>query len=260
MNIFYIHKKKNSLLSSSDKATPANPSQEDIYLVEFPKSGITFLSFILANIELQLSGRYREQATFFNLPMLIPDMHYTMGLPIRRWAARTFIKSHTTYNQSYRFVIYLIRHPEAVMVSYYNFIQHMGHQISFSDFLRHPKWGIAAWVRHLESWLDYALPGNRIHIVLYEDLIQDTQHTIRQLYNNLGVMLPDDILEKAIKQSSLESMKASEEFYRQHHPNYRMSFVGKEGKISSQDLLTPENKDFIYQIADKWLKRFYANT
>ena len=90
---------------------PKNPKHDNIYLVEFPKSGITWLSFILGNIELALAGRNDEFITFYNHQYIV-DVHQLRNTEINRFLKRTFIKSHSTYNPYYYyFVIYLIRNP-----------------------------------------------------------------------------------------------------------------------------------------------------
>ena len=70
-----------------------NPMHDDIYIVEFPKSGVTWLSHILCNIELQLIDR-NEIATMYNIHRYIVDVHQTRGVFVNRFLHRTFIKQH----------------------------------------------------------------------------------------------------------------------------------------------------------------------
>ncbi len=53
------------------KTLPNCQRHDDVYLVEFPKSGITWLSTIISNCFLQYSGK-KQQATFYNIQQLIP--------------------------------------------------------------------------------------------------------------------------------------------------------------------------------------------
>jgi hypothetical protein len=46
-----------------NKMMPKNPRHDDFYVVEFPKSGITWLTAILANVALIESGR-KEIASY----------------------------------------------------------------------------------------------------------------------------------------------------------------------------------------------------
>src|ERR1700680_1912974 len=90
--------------------TPVNPLISDLYLVEFPKFGVTWLSFILANINLLVAGESRL-ATYFNINDLIPDIQYSRDLPLpdHRFPGFRIIKSHSPYNPSYKKVILLVR-------------------------------------------------------------------------------------------------------------------------------------------------------
>ncbi len=52
-----------------------NPMHDDIYIVEFPKSDITWLQHLLGNIELQLIGDNDTHVTFYNHHKYMPDIH-----------------------------------------------------------------------------------------------------------------------------------------------------------------------------------------
>jgi len=121
---------------------PKNPMHDDIYIVEFPKSGITWLQHILGNIELQLVGKKDKHITFYNHHKYLPDIHQIKGANINRFLDRTFIKSHSEYNPYYYFVIYLIRNPFDVMVSYYNFMLPHGYKGTFKNFVYDKNFGI----------------------------------------------------------------------------------------------------------------------
>lgn len=238
---------------------PGNPQQEDIYLVEFPKSGITYLGFLLGNIELLLDGKSHEQISFFNYSQYIPDVSLVGGMPIRRWARRTFIKSHESFTPFYVHLVYLIRHPEDVMVSYYNYMRDEGLQTTFPEFISSPRYGIRAWCDHVSSWITNSSNARRIHLMRYEDLVQSPMACLTDLYRNLGVNVPEHIIKTAIERSQIDKMKQSEELYRKYHPNYKMNFVGKQGKIKKEELFRefPDTRLLIQQEAQALLKRFY---
>ncbi len=235
---------------------PKNPMHDDIYIVEFPKSGITWLQFILGNVELQLAGIENEYLTFYNFHKYMPDIYLIRGSYINRFLKRTFIKSHSEYNPYYFFVIYLIRNPLDVMVSYYNFLLHMGEELDFRKLVM-SKRGIKAWKYHVLSWWYRRVDAQRIHFIKYENLLKNPIHEISELYKNLGVDVEKQIIEKAIERSKLEKMRASEEHYRKYNPNYTMSFVGKYGKIRKEELLTDEIKDYIMQETKQIIEFFY---
>ena len=236
---------------------PNNPMHDDIYIVEFPKSGITWLQHILGNIELQLIGRNDEYVSFYNHHKYSPDIHQLRRANINRILNRTFIKSHSEYNPYYYFVIYLIRNPFDVMVSYYNFLLHLGEKLSSFEIFVKSERGISAWKRHVNNWIHKKIAAQRIHFVRYEDLIKDSKGTIKEIYKNLGVKLEENIINIAINRSNIKNMSMLEMHYKKYDVNYNMAFVGKNNKIDKNKLLNNDIKNYILDIAKKEIKLFY---
>lgn len=235
---------------------PQNPMHDDIYIVEFPKSGITWLQHIIGNIELQLAGN-QEIITFYNYQKYLPDVHQAKGCYINRFLARTFIKSHSEYNPFYYFAIYLIRNPFDVMVSYYNFLCNEGYECDFETFVKDKNLGIKKWKKHVNSWYYKEVKAQRIHFIKYENLLNSGFEEIFNLYKNLGLKIPEKILIKAFKNAEINNMQYYEDFYRQFNPNYKMYFVGKANKRTKEQLLTQNIKNYIISIAKIEIKEFY---
>jgi len=254
----YLRDKKENLKYLKYKNTlPANPMHDDIYIVEFPKSGITWLQHILGNIELQLSGRKNEYITFYNFHKYQPDIHQVKKSHINRFLNRTFIKSHAEYNSYYYFVIYLVRNPFDVMVSYYNFLLGLGERIpSFEEFIKSDN-GIIAWKKHINSWNYKRIDAQRIHFLRYEDLIKDTKESVMNIYKNFGVNLEENVIDLAIDNSNIKNMSMLEMHYKKYNVNYTMSFVGKDKKISKDELLSDDMKSYIFDVAYEEIKLFY---
>lgn len=241
------------------KNLPCDPKQDDVYLVAFPKSGITWLSFILANIYMQLTNK-KESITFFNYPMYILDIGtLTNKMFISNSMERRLIKSHGIYNPYYPIVIYLLRNPFDVIVSYYNFMRYMGYRDGFNEFVKSRQYGISSWSEHIKSWLYHETSAQRIYLIKYEDLQKDTFKEINNICINLGLNIDKNIIEKSIELSSLENMKDSEELYRQHNPNYTLPFMGKDRKIPKEKLLTDEIKNYILNETKKIIEKFYPS-
>lgn len=234
---------------------PIDLRQDDLYVVEFPKSGITWLTFILVNIYLTMNNS-KKFITFFNYPFFICEKNYEK---FNNSEMRSrIIKSHSHYNPYYSVVIYLLRNPFDVMVSYYNFtINLSGYKGDFFKFVKSKKYGIQSWKEHVISWIKVTDQSKRIHILRYEDLLKNTYEEIKNIVTNLGLVIDDSIIKQAIEQSSIENMKKTEEFYRKHSPNYTVSFIGKEGKIPKEKLLTDDIKQYILKETEDILERFY---
>lgn len=228
---------------------PNNPKHSDIYLVEFPKSGVTWLATLIANINL-LESNEKVQATFYNLHQYIPDIHKSRDLidkPLWNFPKYRFIKSHDTYNKNYNFVIYLIRDPYKVMNSYYIFCKQLGwYDKTFKEFVEDPVFGIKSWVHHTNSWLDRKVSAQRIHFLKYEDLIDDPFLTINNLYTNLGLLVDDKNINKAISLSNIENMKKTEKFYNiNSSASTEFEFVDKSKNFFEENM-NEDIKSYIY--------------
>lgn len=210
------------------RKTARNPQHNDFYIVAFPKSGITWLSTILANAALISSGR-REVASYTSVHLFVPDIHVTrdIGPMVYDTPPTRMIKSHSEFNSNYNFVIYLARNPMDVMKSYRRFNQEVGDRIysSFDAFCRSKKFGVPAWKRHVRSWLDGDVIAQRLHVCRYEDLIENAVNEVVSISDNFGWNIDLPTIELAVAKSSVEKMKQSEMMYKSRNPRHTMTFV-----------------------------------
>lgn len=222
---------------SSRKTTAVDGKQDDFYIVEFPKSGVTWLSTIITNAALIASER-PEVATFANVQFYIPDIHISRNVPKSKFVRPPvrFIKSHSEFNPNYQFVILLVRHPLDVMKSYYRFSnQRIGSRpVTFDEFCRDSHFGIPAWKRHTNSWISVNKDSLRMHFLRYEDLLAEPTETIALISENFGWCLSKGVIEEAVGRSNIDQMRRSEELYRTRAPHYAFRFVGaKDTSIES---------------------------
>jgi hypothetical protein len=243
--------------------TPTEQRHDDLYLVSFPKSGNTWLSFLMANIHLKMSGINRE-VNFFNIHDFIPDIHSTRYLKrdILLFPGHRVIKSHSEFNPFYRKVIYLVRDPRDVMVSYYWFQKKLGFfDDSLSELIRSPLFGITAWCRHIQAWFKRTPASVSIDFVRYEDLKTDPGKLLKRLYSLLGYTIPIDILSECIKMSSFENMKKLEEYYNyggdMRFADFKFMRKGQRGGYKSE--LSNKDISFINKKASRWMSIFKYN-
>lgn len=234
---------------------PLDNRNNDIYLVEFPKSGVTWLSTIMTNVNFRLLY-INKKATFFNIGLHVADIHKTteVGRQFTENLGFRLIKSHSAYNPYYNFIILLIRNPYDVMLSYYNFMQYDGYDGSFYDFIKSKKYGINKWVQHTESWLYGTTKGEKIHLIKYEHLKENPHAEIMNLYKNIGYDLPKDLISRAIEKSSFENMKESEDFYRAFNPKHVRKFV-RVGGVNYK--LQKREKEYIFNASKHLIKQLY---
>jgi uncharacterized membrane protein YkvA (DUF1232 family) len=241
---------------------PVEPKNDDLYLVAFPKSGLTWLSFLMSSIHLKMSNENAE-VTFFNIHNFIPDIHDSSFLAHAPLSFPGFrvIKSHAEFNPFYKRIVYLIRDPRDVMVSYYFYKGSQGsHNQSISEFIRDRKHGINKWVKHVESWLEKSDSSLRAYYIKYEELKSKPVETLNSLYKMMGFSVPAKVINEAVVECSFEKMKENEKFFRSKNPIYEKSFRGEFVRKGTQknylEMLSQEDINYISNKAAKYLELF----
>ena len=236
------------------------PRHDDLYIVSFPKSGATWMNFLMANVQIMMSGSDRL-VTFFNVHDFVPDIHVTRNIGNTKFSFPGYrvIKSHAEYNPYYQKVIYVVRDPRDTLISYYHFLRGLSRfDGSISKLVHSPVFGVEAWCRHLDGWHDQSRASLSISFIRYEDLIKDPRSTLNSMYALLGHVIPDRIMEAAIRLSSFDNMRALEQSYgyggRDISSTLKFMRSGKSGV--GKEEMSAEDLAYIEQVAMKWLTRF----
>lgn len=223
---------------------------EDIFLVSYPKSGNTWLRFLIANA-IKVHYRIDQDVNFFTLDGIIPFARAKINLqptgPFGRTGLSRIIKSHSAYNPFYFRGILLVRDPRDVMVSYFHYLKglkHISEETTMSELIRDDKYGIISWVKHSKSWyFNHNPEGQTFKIFRYEDFLKDTKLQLFHLMECLGIIMDNGSLEEAIKLSSKERMKESELKHTSLNlVNEKMSFVRKGVASRGRELSEPDKK------------------
>jgi Sulfotransferase domain len=188
---------------------------QDIFLASYPRSGSTWLRFMLFQI---LTG---EDPGFRRIDQRIPEIQMHRGVPPVLPGGGRLIKTHEQYRKDYTKAVFLIRDLRDVLVSCYVRSAEAGlaQLVSKGDFdsfllsfLRGRALQQGSWQQHSRSWLDSPLVRNgNLMVVRYEDLRRDSEKVIGQLLNFLGVTPDFRIVRKAIENNSLQQMRAKED-------------------------------------------------
>jgi Sulfotransferase domain len=89
---------------------------DDTFVVSYPRSGNTWTRFLIANLV------YPEKNVgFTNIEKLIPDTSSQSNRALKSTPRPRIIKSHEYFDHRYRKVIYIVRDPRDVALSYYDF-------------------------------------------------------------------------------------------------------------------------------------------
>jgi len=111
------------------------PSKDDIFLVSYPRSGNTWMRTMLAELMYGTSGE-----DFHDLQYYSPEFHkkqFTKDLIVSEFH---IVKSHepllvTKQENFYKKVIYMVRDPRDVVLSYFRYSKAHGYEGNFNDFL-----------------------------------------------------------------------------------------------------------------------------
>ncbi len=181
----------------------------DIFFASYPRSGSTWLRFVLfESIAGQSSG-------FGNVNESIPDVkEHKTGLPLMPNGGR-LIKTHEVFHPQYRKAVYLVRDPRDVALSEYAYQTALGLvDQPLDDYLQvfftkgvNP---FASWTSHVESWLSAPLSSEQLMVVKFEDLRGDTVSGVSAIVSFFGLEPNEAQIREAVANNSVERMKAKE--------------------------------------------------
>lgn len=182
----------------------------DVFVASYPRSGSTWLRFLLLEV---LRG---ESSGFRNVDELIPDVGKHKKTPPLLPHGGRLIKTHEAFRPEYEKAVYLVRDARDVVLSEYAYQMALGLTgCNFDDyllrFLRGKVNGYGSWQSHVISWLDASLDeGRDIWVVKFEDLRRDSPGTLGQVLDFLGVRVDPKVIERAIANNSIQRMREKE--------------------------------------------------
>lgn len=179
---------------------------DDVFLVSYPKSGNTWLRFMIGNYITNCA------VDFTNNHLLIPDIHFNPEKCAELESRPRFIKSHMPYTAQYPKVIYIIRDGRDVAVSYFYYAQKMGlldKSTSFSTFLKEfTQSGVGSygsWSSHVESWTAGERPN--VLVIKYEDMLENAAIQLERTLRFAGVDCDVTKIEAAVEASKFNKMQ-----------------------------------------------------
>ena len=245
-------------------------SKKPVLCCSYPKSGRTWLRFILANYFNQLY-EFEANIDYNNIFTLFPNAgpDPSRGMPAYRYMTDDRIPLvaffHSEYHPQYDSfdVIFLVRGIHDTLVS--NYFQVSNRLGVFSgdlkSFIRNTEMGVGNLIRYLNGWSDN-LAKIKHRVISYEMMHDDTKNFATGIIQSLGLSCNDLALSKAIEASSFSKMKNIEIEHGFPNPNLK-SKVGdnnalraREGKIGNySQYLDAEDIQYIDDICDNKLSR-----
>jgi hypothetical protein len=187
---------------------------DDIFLVGYFRSGSTWSRFLFGNFIQQ-----NEPVTFTNMERLVPII-YNLPDRVLRTLPRV-LKSHECFDPRYPRVIYIVRDPRDVVVSFYFFnlkVRVIPDGYSLDEFVdRFVAANVVPYADRVGCWQDHVLSWLRLRegkpgfrMVRYEDLLADPAKELTRLAPLLRIDPTPERVERAVRLSSANHMQSLE--------------------------------------------------
>jgi hypothetical protein len=188
---------------------------DDTFIVSYPRSGNTWTRFLIANLL-----HPNRDVSFANIEQLIPDAEAQSSRYLKRLPGPRVVKSHEYFDHRYPRVIYIVRDPRDVVLSYYDFERKYRHiadgfplESYVSNFvhgrLTSASWG--TWGENVGTWLAARQGSPKFLLLVYEDLIRQTEKELRKVVDFFALEVSPDQLREVVLKSSADRMRQLEQ-------------------------------------------------
>jgi hypothetical protein len=187
--------------------------EDDMFLVSYPRSGNTWVRFLLANL------RYPNQSVgFANINRLLADPAVSTSRFLEKLPRPRILKSHEPFNVRFRKVVYLVRDPRDVVVSEYYFNlkkMYISRSVSLDQFVSRFIAGetsaYGSWWENAAGWIAARQGNTAFLLVRYEDLLSDPVNTLAKVAEFLAIQADEKRLKAAVERSSADRMRMLEQ-------------------------------------------------
>jgi sulfotransferase family protein len=226
----------------------------DVFIGSYPRSGSTWLRFILQEI---LTG---EPSRFENVNQRIAFVGRHGNAPALLPGGARLLQTHEAYRKEYGRGIYLVRDPRDVALSEYAFQKARGwvdgdFQTYLMGFLKGEVNGFGSWRDHVRSWVAAAdASADKVRIYRYDELRKSTLSWLTSLLEFLNVSADNQKISDAIASNSLQEMRKKEQLSPQK-VSKKDRFV-RNGSVGGwRENLTDEQIDLVNRYLGAELKR-----
>ena len=192
---------------------------DDVFLVSYPRSGNTWTRFLLGNL------LYPDApVTFSNIESRIPEIYFNRDRVLRALPRPRVLKSHESFQPHYPHVIYVVRDPRDVAISFYHHnvkARNIPDNYPMTSFVPRFVAGefdrkFGSWRDNVLSWVSLRSENPNFMMLRYEEMKRDTAGALLQVVAFLEhcsfrkVDSSPQALQRAIELSSPERMRTLE--------------------------------------------------
>ncbi len=182
---------------------------DDVLIVGYPRSGNTWLAFMIANALATEGG-----VTLPELDRVIPDVNteYFWGKrsikSYSRLRSPRFFRIHALYDSAFPRVVYVLRDPRDTLVSQYHLLRFERGEVgaTLREFLLDHSRFPSEWDAHVSGWALRDDP--RILVVRYEEMHAHPERALAQVLEFAGVPQSEDTVSRAAAASRFDRMRA----------------------------------------------------
>jgi hypothetical protein len=187
---------------------------DDIFLASYPRSGNTWVRFLLANLIYP-----NHEVGFVNIGQLVADPARASKKFLKSLPRPRILKSHYPFDPRYRKVIYVVRDPRDVAVSEY-YLNLKKRRIdpnlsldgfAVERFLAGNSSDYGSWWENVGSWMVARKGDPSFLLVRYEDLLTQTVHELSRIAEFLSINADARHLETAVQRSCFDRMREIEQ-------------------------------------------------
>lgn len=193
----------------------------DVFLVGHPKSGNTWLAYMLAIV---LQKERAHGVTMANPKEFIPVVHgrdHHIALYRRLPCPRIFRNEWPVFPELYPKTLYILRDPRSVLVSYFHhyLMATQDRTMTIESFVEeYLTYGCirrfgplqVRWDRQVNAWRQRALRQPVLQ-VRYEDMVRDRERVLKEVLAFSQVPYSDSDVQRAVERGSFEAMRRDEE-------------------------------------------------
>lgn len=161
---------------------------DDRFLISYPRSGNTRTRFLVANLLFSES-----EVSFLNIDYLVPDVINITQRELDRIPRPRLMKTHHYFDPRYKKVIYIVRDPRDVVVSYYYF---------------HLKQGFIC--ENVASWIAKRFRKQDFLLLQYEKMKTKTVSELAKVADFLEIPYDAARLSAPVEKSTAERMRELE--------------------------------------------------
>lgn len=182
---------------------PVRPA--DILLASYPKSGNTWMRFLIANLL-----HPDREVGLGNLHQLVLDPEVSVKRDFDRASRPRFIKTHSSFDPRYRRVIYVVRDPRDVALSQYHdlrTLRQIDTEFPLETLIGRFLMGelnrdLGSWGDTAGSWLAARSGHPGFLLLRYEDLLESTTRELTRVAEFAGLPTTPERILQAVERSA----------------------------------------------------------